>query len=130
MFYSGHRFIHCIHTQIIIDTEKKIRYINSGFLGHNNDAMSYRLIDAVVPHVNITIPLWLLLNWRYPIFIGTSCCNTIYCKVSTQSKCNNPLSPQNCQWKNSCKKSLCRTFHKTNENFLFIDKVGTMMQLL
>ncbi|CAC5400952.1 unnamed protein product [Mytilus coruscus] len=50
LFYSGHRHIHCIHTQVIIDTGKKIRYIKSGFLGHNNDVMTYRLMDAIGPH--------------------------------------------------------------------------------
>ena len=49
LFYSGNRHMHCIHTQVIIDNCKRIRYIKFGFLGHNNDATTYHLMDPIGP---------------------------------------------------------------------------------
>lgn len=68
LFYSGHRHIHCVHTQVIIDTSKKIRYLKSGFLGHNNDAMTYRLIDSIGPDEILPFPrgCFLLGDTIYP----------------------------------------------------------------
>ena len=41
LFYSGHRHMHCIHTQILIDNQNHIRLIRSGFLSHQNDAQQF-----------------------------------------------------------------------------------------
>ncbi|CAC5400414.1 unnamed protein product [Mytilus coruscus] len=38
VYYSGNRGFHCIHTQVIIDNNKTIVHVESGFLGHSNDA--------------------------------------------------------------------------------------------
>ena len=45
-FYSGHRNYHCLHTQVIVDNEGMIRYAESGFLGHQNDAQTYRQVGT------------------------------------------------------------------------------------
>ena len=38
LYYSGHRHYHCIHTMVIIDNSNTLRFVQSGFLGHQNDA--------------------------------------------------------------------------------------------
>ena len=43
---SGHRKCYCIHSVIIIDNPKQIRYVYSGFRGHMNDAQIYREPDG------------------------------------------------------------------------------------
>jgi hypothetical protein len=68
-FYSGHRHIHCVHTQIVIDNKKQIRHISSGFLGHNNDAQSYNLMDNIGLHQELDFPsndCFLLADQIYP----------------------------------------------------------------
>ena len=67
-FYSGHRHIHCIHTQIIIDTNKNIRYIKSGFVGHSNDAQTYQRMDNIGPGADLDFPdgCYLLADKAYP----------------------------------------------------------------
>ena len=47
LFYSGHRRSHCIHTQIVVDNTGRIRHIDSGFLGHQNDAQQFRLMQEI-----------------------------------------------------------------------------------
>ena len=46
-YYSGHRNYHAIHTQIIVDTQGIIRYVESGFLGHQNDAQPFMLMQQI-----------------------------------------------------------------------------------
>ena len=46
-YYSGHRQYHAIHAQIIVDNCDIIRFIQSGFLGHLNDAKQFALMDQV-----------------------------------------------------------------------------------
>jgi len=43
-FYSGHRHYHCMNTQLVIDNEGNIRFVQAGFLGSTHDATSHRLI--------------------------------------------------------------------------------------
>lgn len=68
LFYSGHRDIHCVHTQVIIDISNKMPYLKSGFLCHNNDAMTYRLIDSIGPNDILPFPCicFLLGDTIYP----------------------------------------------------------------
>jgi hypothetical protein len=68
LFYSGHRHMHCIHTQVIIDNCKRIRYIKSSFLGHNNDATTYHLMDPSGPAEEHQFPrnCFLLRDTIYP----------------------------------------------------------------
>ena len=56
LYYSGHRHYHCINTQIIIDNEGHIRFLQSGFLGRTHDAQSFRLmgpIEALPPNAKL-----------------------------------------------------------------------------
>ena len=46
-FYSGHRNYHCLHTQVVVDNSCNIRYVESGFLGHHNDAQTFRLMSQI-----------------------------------------------------------------------------------
>jgi len=47
LYYSGHRHYHCMHTQIIIDNEGHIRFLQSGFLGRTHDSQSFRLMGPI-----------------------------------------------------------------------------------
>jgi hypothetical protein len=47
LYYSGHHRYHCIHTQVSIDNQLNIRHIESGFLGHNNDAQTFRMMTNI-----------------------------------------------------------------------------------
>jgi hypothetical protein len=47
LYYSGHHRYHCIHTQVIIDNQLNIRHVESGFLGHNNDAQTFRMMTNI-----------------------------------------------------------------------------------
>ena len=55
-FYSGHRHTHCLHTQILIDNKKHIRFVRSGFLGHQNDAQQYALLPSIGPGQELDFP--------------------------------------------------------------------------
>lgn len=55
-FYSGHRKYHWLHTQIIIDAKKKIRYVESGFKGRNNDAQIFRMMWSIGKEDNLNFP--------------------------------------------------------------------------
>lgn len=44
-YYSGHRKYHALHAQIIIDNSGLICHLESGFLGHQNDAQQYSLMS-------------------------------------------------------------------------------------
>ena len=45
-FYSGNRSYHCLHTQIV-DATGIIRYIESGLMGHLNDAQTFGLMRRI-----------------------------------------------------------------------------------
>ncbi|VDI45215.1 Hypothetical predicted protein [Mytilus galloprovincialis] len=67
-FYSGHRKYHCIHTQVIIDNDKNIVYVHSGFLGHENDAHAYRQFGPIGPGQLMDFPnnCYILADSIYP----------------------------------------------------------------
>ncbi|CAC5384042.1 unnamed protein product [Mytilus coruscus] len=67
-FYNGHRKFHCIHTQIVIDNQKNICYVHSGFLGHNNDAFCYQYIRQFGPGLENDFPVhcFILADSIYP----------------------------------------------------------------
>ena len=46
-FYSGNRSYHCLHTQMVVDATGIIRYIESGFMGHLNDAQTFGLMRRI-----------------------------------------------------------------------------------
>ena len=68
LFYSGHRHMHCVHTQIVIDNTKKVLYLKSGFLGNNNDTTTFRLMDPIGPAEVLRFPQnsFLLGDTIYP----------------------------------------------------------------
>ena len=47
IYFSGHRHFHAIHTQVVIDNTGTICYIESGFLGHQNDAQQFMLMRQI-----------------------------------------------------------------------------------
>ncbi len=54
--------------QIIIDNRKNIVYVHSGFLGHDNDAVTYRQLPNIGPGQELPFPghLRLLADSIYP----------------------------------------------------------------
>ena len=50
LYYSGHKHFHCVHTQIIVDNNGVLRYIKSGFKGHNNNATTFRQLPFIGPN--------------------------------------------------------------------------------
>ena len=67
-FYSGHRHVHCIHTQVVIDNEKRLRLVTSGFRGHANDAQTYQLMGDIGPGLEYDFPddCYILADKAYP----------------------------------------------------------------
>lgn len=46
-FYSGYRYYHSLHTQIVVDNDGVIMYMDSGCLEHMDDAQQYALMLQV-----------------------------------------------------------------------------------
>ena len=46
-FYSGNRSHHCLHTQMVVDATGIIRYFESGFMGHLNDAQTFGFMRKI-----------------------------------------------------------------------------------
>jgi hypothetical protein len=44
LYFPAHRHFHFIHTQVVVTNTGKICHIQSGFLGHQNDAKHFRLM--------------------------------------------------------------------------------------
>jgi hypothetical protein len=65
-YYSGHRCYHAIHTQIIVDVHGDIRYVESGFLGHANDAQQFGLMRQVGNDLLFPEECYLLGDKIYP----------------------------------------------------------------
>lgn len=65
-YYSGHRQYHAIHTQIIVDNAGTIRFIQSGFLGHLNDAQQFAMMDQLGTDLPFPQMCYLLGDKIYP----------------------------------------------------------------
>ena len=65
-FYSGHRHHHAIHSQIIVDCHGTIRFMRSGFLGHQNDAQQYRMLPDIGADLLFPDQCVLLADKIYP----------------------------------------------------------------
>jgi hypothetical protein len=65
-FYSGHRRYHCLHTQLVIDNSGRIRYLESGFLGHQNDAQQFILMRQIGVELPFPDVCFLLGDTIYP----------------------------------------------------------------
>lgn len=55
-FYSRHRHMHCIHTQVLVDNQNHIRLIRSGFLGHQNDAQQFNSLPQIGHGLPLNFP--------------------------------------------------------------------------
>ncbi|XP_020602223.1 uncharacterized protein LOC110041281, partial [Orbicella faveolata] len=67
-FYSGYRHYHCMNTQLVMDNEGHIRFVQAGFLGSTHDAVSFRLMEPIGPGRNLDLPpnAKLLADKAYP----------------------------------------------------------------
>ena len=54
--YSGYRHYHCMNTQLVMDNEGHIRFVQAGFLGSTLDAVSFRLMEPFGPGRNLDLP--------------------------------------------------------------------------
>lgn len=68
LFYSGHRHYHCMHTQLVVDNQGHLRFVQAGFLGSTHDARSYRLMVGIGPGRPLHLPngLNFLADKAYP----------------------------------------------------------------
>ena len=55
-FYSGYRHYHCMNTQLVMDNEGHIRFVQAEFLGSTHDAVSFQLMDPIGPGRNLDLP--------------------------------------------------------------------------
>ena len=68
-FYSGHCRYHNFSAQIIMDNLGNTFFIQSGFLGHNNDSGQFQLMPRIVPGEDLHLPhgLYILADKGYPL---------------------------------------------------------------
>ena len=66
-FYSGHCGYHNFSTQIIIDNRGNIVYIQSGFLGHNNNSAQLQMMPSIGNGEDLHLPagLYILADKGY-----------------------------------------------------------------
>ena len=50
------RHYHCMNTQLVMDNEGHIRFVQAGFLGSTHDAVSFRLMEPIGPGRNLDLP--------------------------------------------------------------------------
>ncbi|CAH3112659.1 unnamed protein product, partial [Porites lobata] len=55
-FYSGHRHYHVMNTQLIVDNQGNIVFLQAGFLGSMNDAGNFILMDRIGPGTAYDMP--------------------------------------------------------------------------
>ena len=65
-YYSGHRCFHCVHTQVVVDVQGRIRHIESGYSGRLNDAQQFRLMQQIGTELPFPEELLLLGDKIYP----------------------------------------------------------------
>lgn len=65
-FYSGYRHYHTLHTQVIVDIEGVVVYVESRFLGHMNDAQQHALMLQVGTDLEFPPECNLLGDTIYP----------------------------------------------------------------
>ena len=96
LYYSGHRHFHCIHTQVVVDVHGTIRYIESGYQDHLNDAQQYALMQEIRTGLQFLDELVLLGDKIYP---NHGAVITPY--TSTQLAQKQPLERRECRKLNS-----------------------------
>jgi len=72
LYFSGHRHFHTIHTQVVVDNAGRICHIQSGFLGHQNDAQQFGMMPQIGYNAELNFPQNILLAdkiypSRYPL---------------------------------------------------------------
>jgi len=65
MYYSEHRKVHCLHSQVIIDNTGMPRQVESGLYGHQNDAQHNSVITRIPDALPLPDACFLLLGTRY-----------------------------------------------------------------
>ena len=67
-FYSGHCRYHNFSTQIVMDNRGSIVFIQSGFLGHNNDSAQLQMMPRIGNGEELHLPagLYILADKGYP----------------------------------------------------------------
>ena len=67
-FYSGYLHYHCINTQLVMENEGHIRFVQAGFLGSTHDAVSFQIMEPIGPGRNLDfLPnAKLLVDRAYP----------------------------------------------------------------
>ena len=66
LYYSGHRHFHCLNTHVGCDAYDTIRYIESGYAGHLNDAQQFGLMQQLGTDLIFPEELCLLADKIYP----------------------------------------------------------------
>jgi len=66
LYYSGHRHFHCLNTHVGCDAYGTIRYIESGYAGHLNDAQQFGLMQQLGTDLIFPEELCLLTDKIYP----------------------------------------------------------------
>ena len=75
-YYSGHRQYHAIHTQIVVDNLGTIRFIQSGFLGHLNDAQQFAMMDRL--GIDMPFPHHCYILGDKKLSKPRECCNPVF----------------------------------------------------
>ena len=65
-FYCGYRCYHCMHTKVVIDNIGMVRYIETGFLGHQNNAQHFMLMQQIGQQLPCLADCILLRDRIYP----------------------------------------------------------------
>ncbi len=76
-FYSGHCRFHNFSTQLIMDNSGNIVFIQSGFLGHNNDSAQLRMMPRVGNAEELHLPSWTVYSGRLCISLRISLFDTV-----------------------------------------------------
>lgn len=64
--FADHRHFHCIHTQVLVDVHGTIRYVESGYPGHLNDAQQHSMMQDIGTDLRFPDELVLLDDMIYP----------------------------------------------------------------
>jgi hypothetical protein len=87
LYLSGHQKYHCIHTQIVIAADLRIRHVESRFMGHNNNAETFRMMTPIVVERYKQLPLgYSIYPSRHPIVTPFTTPTRKYQKILEENK--------------------------------------------
>ena len=78
-FYSGYRHYHCMNTQLVMDNEGHIRFVQAGFLGSTHDAVSFNTLlskrRVKIEHIFKEVKTYKAIGqiWRHPRWLMPVC---------------------------------------------------------